>query len=175
MLPLLLAVVVWKTRAKYYWQVICTYLVVAFGAFLTYFLLPAAPPWLASQNHYIPQITRISSQVWAGLGLSDFPSAYNQIAPNQVAAIPSLHAAWATLLIIFVYKLYGRRWALLAGLYPLAIYIGTIYEGEHYALDVILGIIYATVGYLITPSLIRFTTRQYKKHIQGRKVLGQKL
>jgi len=174
-LPLVLALVVWKTRAKYYWQVVGTYLVVAFGAFLTYFLLPAAPPWLASQNHYIPPITRISSQVWEGLGLSDFPSAYNQITPNQVAAIPSLHAAWATLLLIFVYKLFGRRWALLAALYPFAIFVGTIYEGEHYAFDVILGIIYAVVGYLVTPPLMRAIVKHYKRYIGGHKLFSVKL
>ncbi len=154
-LPLGLALVVWKTREKQYWRVVGTYLVVAFGAFLTFFLIPAAPPWLASQNHYIPHITRISSDVWAGLGLHDFPSIYNHITPNQVAAIPSLHAAWATLLVIFVYTLYGKRWAGLSLIYPLLIFVGTVYQGEHYAFDVILGIIYAIVGYLITPNLMK--------------------
>jgi membrane-associated phospholipid phosphatase len=154
-LPLGLAILVWKTREKQYWRVVSTYLVVAFGAFATFFIMPAAPPWLASQNHYIQPITRISSDVWAGLGLRDFPSFYNHITPNEVAAVPSLHAAWAVLLVIFVYKLYGRRWAMLAAVYPLLIFIGTIYEGEHYAFDVITGIIYALAGYLVTPYLMR--------------------
>lgn len=161
--PIGLALLVWKTRIKYYWQIVCTYLVVAFGAFLTYFLLPAAPPWLASQNHYIPHVTRISSFVWAGLGLHDFPSLYNQISPNQVAAIPSLHVAWAILLPIFIYKLYGWRWALLASVYPLVISIGVVYEAEHYAFEVILGVLYAIIGYLVTPYFIKSTAKNYKK------------
>ena len=154
-LPLGLAILVWKTRETHYWRVVSTYLVVAFGAFATFFIMPAAPPWLASQNHIIQPITRISSDVWAGLGLRDFPSVYNHIAPNQVAAIPSLHAAWAVLLLIFVYKLYGRKWALLAAIYPLLIFIGTVYEGEHYVFDIIAGIVYAIIGYLITPRIMR--------------------
>lgn len=158
-LPFGLALLVWKTREKYYWQVVCTYLVVAFGAFITFFLLPAAPPWLASQNHYIPHIERISSDVWAGLGLHDFPSLYNHIAPNAVAAIPSLHASWAVLLLLFVYSFWGRRWATVAAIYPLLIFIGTIYEGEHYAFDIFAGIIYAVAGYLATPYLMRRTSR----------------
>ncbi len=162
-LPFGLALLVWKTRESHYWRVVSTYLVVAFGAFFTFFLLPAAPPWLASQNHYIPHIERISSDVWAGLGLHDFPSVYNHITPNSVAAVPSLHAAWATLLLIFVYKLYGRRWAVLAAIYPLLIFVGTVYEGEHYVFDIIAGIIYAMAGYLATPYLMKQTKKLYGK------------
>ena len=153
-LPLGLAILVWKTRASQYNRGVMTYLVVAFGSFLTFFFFPAAPPWLASQNHYIQPITRISSDVWAGLGLHDFPSVYNHIAANPVAAVPSLHAAWATLFLIFVWNLYGRRWGLVAAIYPFLIFFGTIYEGEHYAFDVFLGMIYAVIGYQITPWLI---------------------
>jgi len=158
-IPLGLGILVWKTHDKHFWRVMNTFLTVAFGALLTYLIFPTAPPWLAAQNHYIQPITRISSDVWATLGVHDFPSFYQHIAPNPVAAIPSLHAAWATLLLIFVYKLYGRRWAALAALYPLLIYVGTIYEGEHYATDVILGIIYAVIGYLITPHLMLYSRR----------------
>jgi hypothetical protein len=158
-IPLCLAILVWKTRESEYVRGVMTYLVVAFGAFFTYFLFPAAPPWLASQNHYIEPITRISSQVWAGLGLSDFPSVYNHIAPNPVAAVPSLHAAWAVLFLIFIWKLYGRRWGALAALYPFLIFMGTIYEGEHYAFDIIAGIFYAVAGYQITPWIINRSER----------------
>jgi hypothetical protein len=155
-IPVSLAILVWKTREKYYWQVVFTYCLVAFMGFFTFLAMPAAPPWLASQNHHIQPITRISSEVWAGLGLHNFPSLYNRITPNQVAAIPSLHAAWAVLLVLFVGKLYGRRWALLASVYPVLIFIGTIYEAEHYATDIIAGIVYGIASYLIAPYLLRF-------------------
>jgi membrane-associated phospholipid phosphatase len=158
-IPIGLAILVWKTREKQYWRVVHTYIFTAFAAFLTFLLLPAAPPWMASQLHYIQPITRISTSVWFALGLKDFPSVYNHISPNPVAAIPSLHAAWATLLIIFVYKLYGKKWALLACIYPFLIYIGTIYEGEHYAFDVITGIIYAVAAYLATPYVMKKTRK----------------
>jgi membrane-associated phospholipid phosphatase len=154
-LPLGLAILVWKTREKEYWRVITTYLVVSFAGFFTFLLFPAAPPWLAAQNNYIQPIARISTDVWFGLGLKNFPSFYNHITPNPVAAIPSLHSAWATLLVIFIYKLYGRRWAALAAIYPLLIFFGTIYEGEHYAIDVIFGIGYAVAGYLLAPWVLK--------------------
>jgi len=154
-LPITLALIIWKLREEQYWRVVNTYLVVAFGAFITFFLLPAAPPWMASDLHYIPHIDRISSSVWAAMGLHNFPSVYNHISPNPVAAIPSLHSAWATLLVIFVFKNFGKRWAAVAAIYPFLIYVGTIYQGEHYAFDVITGILYAIAGYLLTPWLMR--------------------
>ncbi|HVO86228.1 MAG TPA: phosphatase PAP2 family protein [Candidatus Binatia bacterium] len=162
--PLGLAILVWKTRDSYYWQVVTTYMVVFFSAFLTFLLFPAAPPWLASQNHYIEPIVRISSNVWFSLGINNFPSLYNHIAPNPVAAVPSLHAAVATLFSIFIFKLYGRRWGALSLIYPILIYVGVVYEGEHYAFDVICGITYAVLGYLITPYLISFVKNQLAKH-----------
>jgi membrane-associated phospholipid phosphatase len=167
-IPIGLAILVWKTREKYYWRVVTTYLVCAFAAFITFFLLPAAPPWLASENHYIQPIVRISSDVWASLGLHDFPSVYNHLSPNPVAAIPSLHAAWATLLVIFAYTLYGKRWALLASTYPFLIYVGTIYEGEHYAFDVIAGIVYAFAAYSATPYILRAAARTMNKLIASK-------
>jgi hypothetical protein len=174
-IPIGLAILIWKTREKDYWRVINTYSVCAFMAFFTFLLLPAAPPWMASNYNLIPHITRISSDVWFAFGLKDFPSVYNQISPNPVAAIPSLHAAWATLLVIFVHKLYGKRWALAACIYPLLIYVGTIYQGEHYAFDAIAGIFYATIAYLFTPYLMSLFNKNRRKLASKHKHLNSKL
>lgn len=162
-IPLILGTIVWKTNDKYFWRVMTTFLVVAFAAFITYLLYPTAPPWLASQNHFIQPIVRISSSVWFSLGIHDFPSVYNHITPNPVAAVPSLHAAWATLLVLFVYKIYGYRWTILASIYPLLIYVGTMYEGEHYAFDIVTGIAYAFAAYWATPYILAFIIKIYKK------------
>ncbi len=151
--PLALALAVWKTRDSYYWRVVSTYITVFFGGFITFLLFPAAPPWLASQNNYIEPITRISSHVWARLGLHDFPSVYDKISPNPVAAIPSLHSACSTLFAIFVFKIYGKKWGLVSLIYPAMIYVGVIYEGEHYFFDVVAGIAYAIAGYFIVKFL----------------------
>lgn len=163
-IPLCLGILVWKTRDCYFWRVMNTYLVVAFASFLTFLAVPAAPPWLASQNHYIQPIVHISSQLWVKIGIHDFPSFYNHIAPNPVAAVPSLHAAWATLLLIFVYKIYGKRWAALAALYPLVIFFGTIYEGEHYVFDILCGITYAVAGYFAVPHITKFFSKFIPKN-----------
>ncbi len=169
--PLGLAILIWKTREKYYWQYMCTYVVLSFAGFLTYLLFPAAPPWMAAEKGLIPPITRISSEVWAALGIHDFPTLYHKIAPNPVAAVPSLHAAYATLFTIFVTKLFGKKWGVVSLVYPFAIYIGTVYQGEHYAIDAILGIVYAIAAFLLTSLLFKRYLPRLKKWPPYRRIL----
>lgn len=158
-IPLALAILVWKTRDKYYWQVVGAYTFLFFSAFLTFLLFPAAPPWMASDGHYITPIIRVSSYVWASMGIQNFPSVYNHLAANPVAAVPSLHSACSTLFSLFIFKLYGKRWGAVSLIYPISIYIGVVYEGEHYFFDVVMGILYAIATYKFTPVLIRHTRK----------------
>lgn len=163
-LPIALAIVVWKTKIKEYWRTVASFALVAFMAFATYALLPAAPPWMASDQGYIAPITRVSTDVWAAIGLQDFPSVYNAVSPNPVAAIPSLHAAWATLLAIIVFKLYGWRWGLVSTIYPSLIFVGTVYQGEHYVFDVVLGACYAAAGFALTSYAAKILKTSKSQH-----------
>ncbi len=157
--PLALAILIWKTRERYYWRAVCAYSLLFFMSFVTFLLLPTAPPWLASSKHFIQPITRISSNVWAAIGIGNFPSVYNHLSPNPVAAFPSLHSGASTLFSLIVFKLYGRRWGAISLIYPILIYIGVVYEGEHYASDVIAGIIYALVAYFAAGYILRACQR----------------
>ncbi len=148
--PLALAVLIWKKRDTFYWQFMSSYVVLSFAGFLTYLVFPAAPPWMASDQGLITPIIRISSQVWHALGVQDFPSLYNQLSPNPVAAVPSLHAAFATLFALYIFSLFGKKWGSLALLYPSLLYFGIVYQGEHYVIDVLLGILYAGAAFLVT-------------------------
>ena len=165
-LPFALAVYIWKKHVKEYWRYVWSFILLSFMGFVTFWAFPAAPPWLASNEGYIEPITRISSEVWAKLGITDFPSVYNRISPNPVAAVPSLHAAYATLFSIFVFKLLGRKWGYLSLVYPAAIYFGTVYQGEHYIIDEILGGVYAFAAFGII-SLI-YKKLQKQKLIQAK-------
>lgn len=178
-LPIGLAIAVWKLKQSYYWRYVTTFTLVSFAAFFTFLLFPAAPPWLAAENGQIEPITRISSHVWHDLGLRDFPSVYDHISPNPVAAVPSLHAAWAALVAIFVYRYFGRKWGALSMLYPLIIFFGTIYQGEHYFIDVVLGVVYAVVAYLISPSVIKLfkkpTLYLWARHSRGKRLAARRV
>ncbi len=153
--PLTLAVVIWKKFPVYYWRYVTSFSLLMLAGFLTYVLFPAAPPWMAAEGGLIEPITRISSNVWFALGVNDFPSLYNKIAPNPVAAVPSLHAAFSTLFAIFFITLFKSRWRFVSLLYPAMIYFGTIYMGEHYAIDALIGIVYALIAYFAAPYLLR--------------------
>jgi membrane-associated phospholipid phosphatase len=62
---------------------------------------------------------------------------------NPVAAMPSLHTAYATLAAGFFWV--GKTWwqkALLAG-YPVAMGFALLYGGEHYLVDELAGVAYA--------------------------------
>lgn len=165
-LPVVMAIVIWENRRRHYWDYVTAFSFVSFAAFFTFLIFPAAPPWLAVEHGYIDGIRRISSDVWFSLGISDFPSVYNQISPNPVAAMPSLHATWAVLLFIFVIKLYGRRWGLLALFYPLIIIFMVVYQGEHYFIDALAGIVYALAGYFCAPYIVRFIERKIRPLIR---------
>lgn len=173
-LPFALAFIIWKTREKHYWRYATAFLFVSFAGFLTYLAFPAAPPWMASDLGYIEPIERVSSHVWAALGIHDFPSVYNKISPNPVAAVPSLHAAYATLFAMFAIKLFKTRWRYLSIIYPVFIYFGTIYQGEHYLIDELLGGLYAVGAYFAAPYIVRgFAAGWRSLHLQFVPVLAK--
>lgn len=148
--PVLVAILIWLRRGKLYWPYMWGFLLLSFGGFLTYVLFPAAPPWMASDLGYIPQIHRISSDVWQAMDVTNFSEIYGQLSPNEVAAVPSLHAAYPTLLVLFVARAFGwrRTWWLV--FYPISVWVGIVYLGEHYVFDALLGILYAYAAYLVS-------------------------
>jgi membrane-associated phospholipid phosphatase len=150
-----LAVIIWRLKDSEYWRYVTAYVTVSFMGFLTFLLFPAAPPWMANDRGLIEPITRVSSAVWAAFGIHDFPSIYNKISPNPVAAMPSLHAAYSMLFALFITTLFKNRWRWLAWIYPLLIWVGTIYQGEHYAIDAVVGIVYALIAFVASSYLIR--------------------
>ena len=166
-LPLGLAVAIYKLREKEYWRYATTYTIASFTAFFIYIIYPAAPPWIATSNGTIPHVERISSEVYRGLGITNFPSVYNSIAPNPVAAVPSLHVGYAVLFSIFAFELFGRRWGSLSLIYPLSMCFGVVYMGEHYVFDVVTGALLAAAAYIAAPYVLSWFLVQVAR-IRGR-------
>ncbi len=162
-LPFALAVLIWQTKSKLYWQYVTTFLAVSFMAFITFLLFPAAPPWMAHDMNLIEPITRVSSAVWAAFGIHDFPSVYNKISPNPVAAVPSLHAAYAFLFAFYLTKYYKTNWKWASWAYPVLIWVGTVYQGEHYVVDVIIAVIYASLAFYVAPYVVSGLQTIYKR------------
>lgn len=151
LMPILLAVLIWKKADRRYWQYMWALLLLSFAGFVTYLIFPAAPPWMASVAGYIQEpMRRVSSDVWWAMGIHNFTEIYDKLPANQVAAVPSLHAAYPTLAALFVTGIFGLKKYWWVFFYPISMWIGVVYMGEHYVFDVILGIIYATVAYAVS-------------------------
>jgi len=123
-------------------------LLVSFAAVVTYAVFPAAPPWMASRQGLIGPVTRILPLVAHRFGLDSTGSliSLGYRDANNVAAVPSLHAAYS-LLIATVLWPRERRWLRpLVALYPIAMAFSLVYSGEHYLFDILLGWGYASAG-----------------------------
>lgn len=164
-LPVALVVYVLIKIPKKYLQVVTGFLLTALICFVVYILFPAAPPWMASNLGYIDPLHRISIDIWSSFGVSDFNQVYINVSPNAVAAVPSLHAAWATLFALYITSLLKSNFRYLAWVYPLLIYVGTIYLGEHYFIDILLGVIVAVVAFILSPILAGFIKKTFLKRI----------
>ncbi|MBM7083929.1 phosphatase PAP2 family protein [Micromonospora sp. SCSIO 07396] len=118
---------------------------------VTYFAYPAAPPWWAAQNGLLSEVARISTRGWKEFGMHGAGNLLNagQIASNPVAAMPSLHTAWALFVVLFFLRSTRRRWWPLLLAYPLAMTFTLVYSGEHYVIDVLVGWAYVGMTFLV--------------------------
>jgi len=141
--PFLIALALWRFRPEGYWRYVSALLALSLAGFITYIIFPAAPPWMASLQGAIPPITKLSTAIWWGWGVHSIPTLYNNLNPNPVAAVPSLHSAYPMIDLLFVNRFFGRKVSIPFLIYPLSVWLGVVYLGEHYVFDVLLGIIYA--------------------------------
>lgn len=88
-----------------------------------------------------PYIERVASRGWDKLGVPQAKALVDegQAGVNQVAAIPSLHAAISALISVFFWPRVRKRWRPLLVAYALAMAFTLVYSGEHYVFDILLG------------------------------------
>jgi membrane-associated phospholipid phosphatase len=111
----------------------------------TYIAFPAAPPWMASERGLIEPIHRSVGRGWEVISVGTASLIdKGQASSNLVAAVPSLHTAFTTLVALFLWNRVRRRGLRpLLLLYPLAMGLTLMATGEHWFFDVALGWIYA--------------------------------
>lgn len=147
--PMIVAFVFWLFDRKHFKRYTTGILLLSYMAFFTYIIFPAMPPWMASNLGYLPPLDKIMDQVLGSFAHPiSVPSIYRFFGANLVAAVPSLHAAYPWLIFLFVHNKI-KNWAFLLLPYVFGVWFAVMYLGEHYAIDVIIGIIYASVAYLI--------------------------
>ncbi|MCZ2818188.1 phosphatase PAP2 family protein [Modestobacter sp. VKM Ac-2984] len=163
--PVVLGVLWLRDRAR--WAAYAR-LVVGLSAagLVTYVLYPAAPPWLAAKDGVIAQVDRLSNSGWAVLGLDKagalLSSGQGQV--NQVAAVPSLHTAFAVLTALVLLPVAHRVWQRMAlAAYAVAMPVVLVWSGEHYVVDTLLGAVYAVAVWLLVPRLVAAASRAVRR------------
>ncbi len=145
-----LAAVLWKVDRQRFRRFVVYVAALSFAGLATYALYPAAPPWMAAQAHLISPVTRIVPLVWQFVGVHSAGSTieHGYAYANNVAAVPSLHAAFSLLVAVTLWP-HKHKWLRpIVALYPLAMGFALVYGAEHYVSDILLGWLYTIVALL---------------------------
>jgi hypothetical protein len=159
---LLAAAALWLSRSPAFRRYVATVSVLAATGFATYALFPAAPPWLASERGDLQPTERIVHDVSAAAPFDFFGAVWERGAQyaNDVAAVPSLHAAYALLVTLVLWPLVRRLWRIPLAAYPLAMAFALVYTAEHYVVDVLLGWVYAVAAFAAVGAGARLLARR---------------
>lgn len=146
-IPMFVAFIFWLRDRTHFKAYTASFLVLSYMAFITFIIFPAMPPWMASNNGYLPPLQKIMDQVMGSFAHPiSVPTVYQFFGANLVAPFPSLHAAYPWLIFLFVYNK-SKKISLLVLPYVFGVWFAVVYLGEHYVVDVLAGITYATGAY----------------------------
>ncbi|MGH3545631.1 MAG: phosphatase PAP2 family protein [Mycobacteriales bacterium] len=161
------AIVLWLHRRRLWAAFMRRWFFLAALGVVTFFLYPAAPPWWAAKSGYIAEsVPRISTRGWGAIGLEGTGRLLNhgQAMSNPVAAMPSLHSAFAALVAVFLAGLVAKKWWPLLLAYPLVMTLTLVYSGEHYVTDVLVGWAYVGVSWFAVSCAERWW-RAHRAHV----------
>ncbi len=160
-LPLAVGFLLWIHQRRTYYDFVGALILLSMAGFVTYLLLPVAPPWYAADpirsdpycgGPCVQNLMHLRETGFDGLaslfGIKDYLYSYNlySIGSNEVAAFPSLHAGYPFLAFLFARRAFGRvGWLMLA--YTACVWFAIVYLGEHWVVDIIGGVVYALAAY----------------------------
>lgn len=178
-LPLIAAFYFWMKDRHQYWKFLVALMTLSFAGFVTYLVFPAAPPWYAAQKLHLINVSKVVDFVVSDIGWGwDFSQIYNKLNPNQVAAMPSLHSAYPWLCFLAL-RQYNKKLSWFFLPYPILVWASVVYLGEHYVIDVIAGVTYATIAYLLVyrskrlrSFIVNFIKSKRSSEVKSKKVVG---
>jgi hypothetical protein len=130
-----------------------TFVLVNMLGFIVYYAYPAAPPWYIQFHGF--NFHPLTQGNTAGLARFDkyfninlFKSIYSK-GSNVFAAMPSLHSSYPVIVVYYGIKnrLGVINWFF--GVVMVGIWFTAVYASHHYVLDVMAGILTATIGILL--------------------------
>lgn len=178
LLPLGAGFVLWLVNREMYHKYAICFVAAAILGFATYIVYPAVPPWMAAQvaTHcvgnlacyrlpgnpapYTPWVWNVWShtmKLWITTSQGNVAFGPLSLGYDQVGAMPSEHVMYPTLVFLFFRKQFGRIGYLMLGYIALVLF-AIVYMGQHYFVDGLVGIVYASVVYtgvmIVAPKVI---------------------
>ena len=152
--PTVFAFVLWKYSPKDFRKYTLALAIGTYSALVTFLVYPVAPPWYGVNAVYgAGTVTRILFHVDSSIGIPFFRTIFDYVSSDPYAAFPSLHAMFPWLISLFALKIKKAK-ALPILILPAGVWFSAVYLGEHYVVDVIGGVIYATLAFLLVEKLV---------------------
>ncbi|HXD54167.1 MAG TPA: phosphatase PAP2 family protein [Solirubrobacteraceae bacterium] len=131
----------WWRRADIYRPLRSSLVLINVLGFVVFWRYPVAPPRMLGGFTDVVATSHALGSWHTGALASD---------ANQLAAMPSLHLAWAVWCTIAVWRMTRRvAWRALAAVYPLLTAFAVLATGNHYVLDIFGGAILAVASVLL--------------------------
>ncbi len=145
-LPVIALAVLWATSRVQFVRFLKRFATVLGVACVMFVLMPTVPPWMASSPKYhyrlFRPLARHTGRGFTDLGFHGFVKGWQQALDwgNAVAAMPSLHTAFATFVPAFFLPMIRPLWAkALAMTFPVIMLASLVYFGEHWVIDGLVG------------------------------------
>jgi hypothetical protein len=162
--PTVFGFALWRLNPKHYWKYTISLAVCTYSALVTFLIYPVAPPWygLSPSNPLWngAYASRVLFSVGDVLGVPVYRAVFDFIEPNQFAAFPSLHSALPWLITLFALKVWKAK-ALPILVFPLGVWFSVVFLGEHYVIDVLGGIAYATVAFVVAVKVVPYVQSRH--------------
>jgi membrane-associated phospholipid phosphatase len=147
LIPTVFGFILWHRSRENYSKYVIALLLCSYSALITVLLFPSAPPWFGVKAD------RILFHIDHEMGVPFYATLFALIEPNPFAAFPSLHATYPWLVSLYSIKI-KRIKALPILIIPVGVWFSAVYLGEHYVIDLLAGVVYATVAFFLVEKLV---------------------
>ena len=148
--PVVIGVVLWRLDRSVYYRYAMAMVLIALAGYGTQLVFPVAPPRLAFEFGAPLAVHDIAAQVLDAFRFVPFAAwGYGNLSGNELAAFPSLHAAFPLVGAFFLARV-SRRATWIAIAWSAVVWFAIVYLAQHYLVDALAGLGYAAVVCAVT-------------------------